>query len=96
MTLEKEDYSNNLKFRKETRKNLSEQEEYGTKVDNIPVRLCLCPGSQPGKIIVQASAHELTCSFRKRLAVKGFTVDTSVTPKKFTGGFGLGVALSAK
>ena len=93
MTSRNEDCWNNLKFIEERNRNLSEQEEKATKNYDIPVRLCLCPESQPGKIVIHASAHLTSCPFRKRLAVKGFTVDTSVTPKRITGGYVLGVAL---
>jgi hypothetical protein len=56
-------------------------------------KLCGCRYSEPGKVSLDTGAHESGCHIRKRLLTGRFTVDTSVTPRKITDRYGLGVAL---
>ena len=53
-------------------------------------KLCNCPKSEPGKI----SAHEPGCHIRERLRSSRYTINTSVTPRKFNDGCNLGVVLT--
>jgi hypothetical protein len=56
-------------------------------------KLCDCPNSEPGKINLDINAHLGGCNIRKKLQSGRFTMNTSVTPSKFTDGCNLGVAL---
>jgi hypothetical protein len=60
---------------------------------NIRKLLCDCPGSEPGKINLDIYVHLPNCHIRKKLQTGTFTVNTSVTPGKFTDGCSLGVVL---
>ena len=60
---------------------------------NTSSKLCGCPGSEPGKIKIDVSAHEHNCWVKKRLLTKRFTIDTSVTPHDFHDGYSLGAAV---
>jgi hypothetical protein len=55
---------------------------------------CNCPNAEPGKIVLEVSAHQPDCRFRKRLVTKRYTIDTSVTPEQFKDGYSVGVALT--
>jgi hypothetical protein len=57
-------------------------------------KLCNCSFSEPGKINLDIYAHQANCWIRKKLQTKRYTVDTSVTPEKFTDGYALGVAFT--
>jgi hypothetical protein len=57
-------------------------------------KLCNCPHSEPGKINLDIYAHLPGCHIRKKLQTGRFTINTSVTPAKFTDGCSLGIALS--
>jgi hypothetical protein len=59
---------------------------------NIARLLCDCPGSEPGIIKTEPTAHIIGCRFRKKSQSKQYTVDTSVVPEKFNDGYALGVA----
>jgi hypothetical protein len=56
-------------------------------------KLCNCPGSEPGKIIADIGAHKHGCHIRRRLQTGRYTINISVTPKKISDGYGLGLVL---
>jgi hypothetical protein len=62
------------------------------KVNNT--RFCQCPGSEPGKIKIDTSAHESGCWLRKKLLSGRYAMNTSVIPPKIDDGYSLGVALT--
>jgi hypothetical protein len=59
-------------------------------------KLCYCPSSEPGKINMDIYAHCPGCRIRKRLQTGKFTINTSVTPDKFSDGCSLAVAIGAE
>lgn len=59
-------------------------------------KLCDCHNSEPGKISLDIFAHESGCHIRKRLQTGRYTVNTSVTPRKISDGFSLGVAIGGE
>jgi hypothetical protein len=56
---------------------------------------CSCPGSEPGKINIDASAHLSGCWIRKRLVTGQYTTDTSIISEQYNDGCSLGVVLTA-
>jgi hypothetical protein len=56
-----------------------------------PIRLCNCPGSEPGKVKIDIDQHLTSCRFRKRN--NRYASKTSVIPSKIVEGCSLGIVL---
>ena len=56
-----------------------------------PIRLCNCPGSEPGKVKIDIDQHLTSCRFRKRSSQ--YATKTSVIPSKIVDGCSLGIML---
>lgn len=69
-----------------------ENKFYFAKSKTNGVRRCKCPSADPGKIVIDISAHLPGCWLRKRLLSKRFTIDTSAIPSECNDGYQLGVA----
>jgi hypothetical protein len=59
-------------------------------------KLCDCPGSEPGKVKVDADKHLIGCHFRKKSGSGRYTASMSVIPDKITAGFGLGFIIGGE
>jgi hypothetical protein len=56
-----------------------------------PVRLCNCPGSEPGNVKIDIDEHLPRCRFRKQSS--RYTTGTLAIPDKILDGCSLGVVI---
>lgn len=58
---------------------------------NLNRKFCDCPGSEPGKVRIDASAHLAGCWIRKQLLNdRRYSVDTNITSREIEDGYRLG------